>query len=531
MANVSAKNDGGLSKQYQQTATVVQPTGKVSSGTKTPGGEYNQKATVIQDGDPNYYQKATVVPDEDYNQKATVIQTGNATTPAAPQNLWELAKALGGAGIGMAVTKINEATNGGVDKAVGAAATATSKARDLYDDAAAGWNALSAIGDNADPTGTAGYITDPLAEAAAKGNLPGVDTSSGLPKGSSKGDLASLHSALDTALGRKTIDRDGSSTETTPTVNPNGDLGNGGYSNYYASGSGGGSGSSGGYNGTGYSDAELLAQALKAAGITADPYQLPEIAGPNPERLQHVDTTELQNLLQQIVDTQKQQGNAQIDYGVEQGVNELTRAMEDAAVQYQTQRDQATADELRALDNQALYAEARGDRGGIGEAQYASIQNTAAQNRRAVNDAQVKLSTDTQRQISDLRSQGEFQKADQLLSITQSYLKDLMGLEQWALEANMSVDQFNSQLQQWVDEYNLNVQKFLTDLDLSASQLTGVFANGKQTAAAKQQLNESLASSGSALLSAGVLPSRQQLEAMGMTEVQAKAYIKKITAK
>lgn len=319
-----------------------------------------------------------------------------------------------------------------------------------------------------------------------------------------------------------------------------GGLGSGGGSGSSGGGSGssgGGSGSSddggssggGGYNGTGYSAAELLSQALKSAGLTAEPYKLPEIDGPNPERLNHVDTTELQNLLQQIVDTQKQQGNAQIDYGVQQGINELTRAMEDAATQYQTQRDQATADELRALDNQALYAEARGDRGGIGESQYASIQAAAAQNRRAVNDAQTKLGTDTARQIADLRSQGEFQKADQLLSITQSYLKDLMGLEQWALEANLGVDEFNSRLQQWVDEYNLNVQQFLTDLDLSAAQLTGVFANGKQTMAAKQRLNESLASSGSALLSAGVLPSRQQLEAMGMTEKQAKAYISKIS--
>lgn len=305
--------------------------------------------------------------------------------------------------------------------------------------------------------------------------------------------------------------------------------GYGGGSSGGGSGSGSGSSGGGGYNGTGYSDATLLAQALSAAGLTADPYQLPEISGPNAERLEHVDTTELKNLLQQIVDTQKQQANAQIDYGVEQGVNELNRAMEDAAVQYQTQRDQATADELRALDNQALYAEARGDRGGIGEAQYASIQAAAAQNRRAVNDAQTKLGTDTSRQIADLRSKGEFQKADQLLSITQSYLKDLMGLEQWALEANLGVDEFNSRLQQWVDEYNLNVQQFLTDLDLSSAQLTGVFANGKQTAATKQRLNESLASSGSALLSAGVLPSRQQLEAMGMTETQAKAYIKRIS--
>lgn len=387
-------------------------------------------------------------------------------------------------------------------------------------------------------TGLLDAITSPSYQPTSAGIADNVDPTKVVESGRNR------PSAPNIAKGAGHIDANGNLVidGTTPAPTPGGDKqpappsvdsvsGSGGGYGGGGSGSGGGGSSDGGggYNGTGYSDAELLGQLLQAAGVTADPYQLPEIAGPNPERLQHVDTTELQNLLQQIVDTQKQQGNAQIDYGVEQGVNELTRAMEDAAVQYQTQRDQATADELRALDNQALYAEARGDRGGIGEAQYASIQNTAAQNRRAVNDAQTKLGTDTARQIADLRSQGEFKKADQLLSITQSYLKDLMGLEQWALEANMSVDQFNSQLQQWVDEYNLNVQKFLTDLDLSASQLTGVFANGKATAAAKQQLNESLASSGSALLSAGVLPSRQQLEAMGMTEAQAKAYIKKIS--
>ncbi len=395
-----------------------------------------------------------------------------------------------------------------------------------------GINWVDALTYAANANQNAGYATPPQ-QVMQPNVAPSVDNPSS-PVSSGNGSAGTVKAGTRTpgGSGVATVTPSGSSGSGTGSGTGSGS--SGGYGGGYGSGSGSGSssgssGGGGGYNGTGYSDATLLAQALKEAGVTADPYQLPEIAGPNPERLEHVDTTELQNLLQQIVDTQKQQGAAQIDYGVEQGVNELTRAMEDAALQYQTQRDQATADELRALDNQALYAEARGDRGGIGEAQYASIQNAAAQNRRAVNDAQVKLGTDTQRQISDLRSQGEFQKADQLLSITQSYLKDLMGLEQWALEANMSVDEFNSRLQQWVDEYNLNVQQFLTDLDLSAAQMTGVFSNGKQTAAAKKQLNESLASSGSALLSAGVLPSRQQLEAMGMTETQAKAYIKKIS--
>ncbi len=256
----------------------------------------------------------------------------------------------------------------------------------------------------------------------------------------------------------------------------------------------------------------------------------PELPDANPERVNHVDTQTLQNMLKQIVDLQTEQANKQIDYSVERGTNELNRAMEDAAKQYQTQRDQAAADEAQALDNQALYAEARGDRGGIGAAQYASIQNTAAQNRRAVNDAQVKLGTDTARQIADLRSQGEFQKADQLLSVTQSYLAQLKDLEQWALGTNLGVDEFNSQLQQWVDEYNLKRQQYLADLDLSTAQVTGMFADGTKTLQYQNALIQSLANSGNALLQSGVMPSRQQLEAMGMTEEQAKAYfnVKKI---
>ena len=180
-----------------------------------------------------------------------------------------------------------------------------------------------------------------------------------------------------------------------------------------------------------------------------------------------------------------------------------------------------------ALDNQALYAEARGDRGGIGQAQYASIQNTAAMNRRAVNDAQVKLSTDTARQIEDLRAQGEFEKADNLLSLTQSHLSQLMSLEQWAMQTNLGVDEFNSQLQQWVDEYKLKAQEYLTNLDLAAAQITGIFADGTRTAAAQEKLTAALAQSGNALLQSGVMPTEQQLKAMGMTAEQAQLYLKR----
>ena len=85
-------------------------------------------------------------------------------------------------------------------------------------------------------------------------------------------------------------------------------------------------------------------------------------------------TNDLKAILDQWFETSRDQSNQQIDYATDKGVNELNRAMEDAAPKFQTQRNQNATDEARALDNAALYAEARGDRGGIGEAQYNEIQ-------------------------------------------------------------------------------------------------------------------------------------------------------------
>lgn len=293
-------------------------------------------------------------------------------------------------------------------------------------------------------------------------------------------------------------------------------------------GSGGGGGGGGGSSApaqskTPASDDEIYDLNTKEP----KPYEPPDLPDPDPKWLEHIDTKDMEDMLQQISDSQKEQSQNAIDYNVKQGIDNLNRAMEDAAQQYQTERDQVAADEATALDNQALYAEARGDRGGIGEAQYASIQNNAAQNRLAVNQAQTKLATDTARQVEDLRAQGEFQKADELLSITQSYLSQLMSLKQWATETNLSVDEFNSKLQQWVDEFKMSAQQFLTNTELSAAGLTGMFGDGSRTLAAQNELINALATSGNALLQAGIMPTKQQLNAMGMTEAQAQLYLAK----
>lgn len=231
-----------------------------------------------------------------------------------------------------------------------------------------------------------------------------------------------------------------------------------------------------------------------------------------------------QTMLDEWRTTAQQQSANKIDYAVQKGVNDLQRAEEDAQQQFQEQRDQIAATEAVSKDNQALYAERRGDRGGIGAAQYDSIMNTAAQNQLKVNQAQTKLSTDTARQIADLRAQGEFQKADDLLQISQTYLSQLISLQQWAAEYGLSVDQFNKELEKWGYNYALQVanitgyfggQRTLQGQQYDFNQaaemagLTGFF-NGEPTLAYRSQMAEA----GLAAAQSGINPSESQMAAL-----------------
>lgn len=236
-------------------------------------------------------------------------------------------------------------------------------------------------------------------------------------------------------------------------------------------------------------------------------------------------SSEMQALLDSWRDAAQQQHNAQIDYAVNQAVAELERAEQDAQSQFKEQQEQVALDERQGMDNTALYAELRGDKGGIGKEQYSSVQNTAAQNRLAVSQAQTKLSTDTARQIEDLRAQGEFQKADAALEIAQNYLAQLISLEQWAAEYSLSTAQFQEAVRQWEAEFQASMEQFNANLELSKAELTGTFADGTSTLSAKNQVTQQLASMGESLLSAGVMPTAEQLSAMGMTEAQAKEYL------
>lgn len=172
-------------------------------------------------------------------------------------------------------------------------------------------------------------------------------------------------------------------------------------------------------------------------------------------------TVSAQGSLEQWKQSAMAQAAAAADQAVDRAVQELLLAQAEAEEQYQAQRDQIAKEELQALDNSALYAETRGDRGGIGKSQYDHIQAQAAANRQAVSDAQVQMASQTAQQIAQLRAQGEFEKADEMMEISQAYLLKLLDLEQWAAEYSLDTAKFEESIRQWEQEYRLSLAKTL----------------------------------------------------------------------
>lgn len=171
--------------------------------------------------------------------------------------------------------------------------------------------------------------------------------------------------------------------------------------------------------------------------------------------------TDLGAILGKWQDSAAAQAISAHDYAVTQAVQALLQAQAQAQTEYQTRRDQISKEERNALDNAALYAQTRGDRGGIGQSQYNQIHAQADANRQAVATAQTQLAADTAQQIARLRADGEFEKADELMEISQTYLLKLLSMEQWAAEYRLDVARFEESIRQWENEYQLSLAKAL----------------------------------------------------------------------
>lgn len=236
---------------------------------------------------------------------------------------------------------------------------------------------------------------------------------------------------------------------------------------------------------TGTGQPSAAVPSAEATSPQTQPSQQPQQSqAQTPQKTNVMSEAYIRDFYQQM----QNQQNAQVDYTVEQAVQQLQRAQEDAKKGWQTQHNQVNVDEAQARDREVLYANARGDRGGITARQYNSIANTAAKNRMELHQQQQKLATDTARQIADLRAKGEFEKASAVLTIAQQQLAKLWELQQYEDSREAQERQLAMQEANLTGQYNGEKTFAAQEADrqhaLNEANVTGIY-NGQKTQAAQ----------------------------------------------
>ncbi len=178
-----------------------------------------------------------------------------------------------------------------------------------------------------------------------------------------------------------------------------------------------------------------------------------------------------------------------------------------------SERDRIEIEGAQAKDASALYSELRGDRGGLGRAQYDSVLNETARERAQLARARQELAASAARNIASLQAEGEYEKAEKLMKLAQDKLSAVTKEQHWAAEYGSEQLQFSAKLNQWLAEF-----------ENDAVKLTGRQPDGELTIEARRQL----ASLGRAMLDKGMVPNAEQLEAMGISEAAAREYIAKV---
>ena len=231
--------------------------------------------------------------------------------------------------------------------------------------------------------------------------------------------------------------------------------------------------------------------------------------------------SDLSPMINQLYDAADQQIKTNINYETQQAADQLRRALQDAQGSYEDAIARQLIETQQARDAQALRNQVNGDRGGIGSAQVDNIVNTGAKNREAIAAQQRQLSTDTARQLADLRAQGKYEEANQLLQSAQQRLAALyeeqVRLQQMQETQKSTLASLGSQ---YLSAGLVPNQAMLDAMGIDA-QTAQLYADY-----AKQQNNASqLAALGSEYLSAGLMPNQAMLDALGIDAATAQQYI------
>ena len=215
--------------------------------------------------------------------------------------------------------------------------------------------------------------------------------------------------------------------------------------------------------------------------------------------------TDHSDLIRQQYDAARQQQEAAVDYDTGKNVRQAVRDYEDAQPGYLEAYGGETRDMYQAMDNAALTARASGEYGGVGTARVMEARNDYLARRQALSLEQEKLATDTMRSVADLRARGEFDKADALLKAGQGELRALYE-EAVRLDDN-----------RWSNRKYETAQR--REDETIAREDAAALASEEQTA--RQYLQRL----GQTFLNAGVMPSGEMLEAMGLSRDLAQSYI------
>lgn len=190
--------------------------------------------------------------------------------------------------------------------------------------------------------------------------------------------------------------------------------------------------------------------------------------------------------------------NSTADSAVKEGVKELQALEAVSNNAYAQAEAAATRDYRELLDTRRGMEQNNGNRQMIGESQFGEPEASYGNALDSVRAAQAKMTRDVARQVSDLRAQGEYQKANAALqaaqqSLTQQYAD--------ALRRDMNL-RSNYEYQTAIDREDAAIER-------------------EQSATDKAWLREM----GMTLLQQGIMPDGTMLEAMGISSETANSVI------
>jgi hypothetical protein len=192
------------------------------------------------------------------------------------------------------------------------------------------------------------------------------------------------------------------------------------------------------------------------------------------------------------------QRDSAADAALSTAESRLSTAQTAGEKQYEALLSQAQRDRTEAKTTKSAIEQANGNRQKIGASQYDSADQSYDQQRAAIYQARAKLQKDTARQLSDLQAQGEYEKADALLTSKQ---QELQQIYEDALRADTNL-RSNYEYQVGLQREDEEIQREQDETDKSW-----------------------LRSIGEMFLQKGVMPTDSSLEAMGIDQDTAQLYI------